>query len=225
MSDITIIGGGIIGLLVAREYTELGATVTVMDKSRVGCEASWAGGGMLFPINPEQQPESVMRLFFESMVLFPGLIQQLHEVTGIDSEWLMSGLLVSQCDNAQSLRAWCHQNQVITSTPPSELLSKVGFRPKDPVWLPEIYQVRNPRLLKALQKLLVLRGVTFTENCSLLGVNIKGQKVDDIETTSGTFPVNHLVLASGAWSGENYQKIFYDKGYQGDRCVKDLHSV
>ena len=43
MSDVTIVGAGIIGLLVAREYTDLGASVTLIDKNLVGREASWAG--------------------------------------------------------------------------------------------------------------------------------------------------------------------------------------
>ena len=213
MSDVTIVGAGIIGLLVAREYIDLGASVTLIDKNLVGREASWAGGGMLFPINPEQQPEAVMRLFFESMTLFPKLIQQLYEVTEIDPQWLKSGLLISQSDDVQLLNTWCQQNGVITSHPPTELLSKLGCLPKEPLWLPEIYQVRNPRLLKALKYFLTLRNVTFMENCTLTGVKVKGQRIDNLETTSGLLPVNHLVLATGAWSGENYQKIFPDKAY------------
>ncbi len=62
---------------------------------------------MLFPINPEQQPEAVMRLFFESMTFFPKLIQQLYEVTEIDPEWLMSGLLIPRSDDVQLLSTWC----------------------------------------------------------------------------------------------------------------------
>ena len=44
--DITIIGGGVIGLLTAREFFNAGATVTVIDKALLGQESSWAGGGI-----------------------------------------------------------------------------------------------------------------------------------------------------------------------------------
>ncbi|MFA5016800.1 MAG: FAD-dependent oxidoreductase, partial [Methylobacter sp.] len=43
--DITIIGGGIIGLLTAREFIKAGATVTIIEKNELGQESSWAGGG------------------------------------------------------------------------------------------------------------------------------------------------------------------------------------
>ncbi|MEO1924830.1 MAG: hypothetical protein ABGY08_02380 [Gammaproteobacteria bacterium] len=48
-----------------------------------------------------------MRLFFESMTFFPKLIQQLYEVTEIDPEWLMSGLLIPRSDDVQLLSTWC----------------------------------------------------------------------------------------------------------------------
>ncbi|HEY9135684.1 MAG TPA: FAD-dependent oxidoreductase, partial [Pseudomonadales bacterium] len=52
MSDIVVIGAGIMGLLTARELVQQGAEVTVLDKGKVGAEASWAGGGIVSPLYP-----------------------------------------------------------------------------------------------------------------------------------------------------------------------------
>jgi glycine/D-amino acid oxidase-like deaminating enzyme len=50
MSDILVIGGGIIGLLTARELVQAGAKVTLVEMGETGREASWAGGHHLPPL-------------------------------------------------------------------------------------------------------------------------------------------------------------------------------
>jgi len=54
-TDILILGGGISGLLTARELCLAGLKVVILDKSQLGRESSWAGGGILLPIYPWRQ--------------------------------------------------------------------------------------------------------------------------------------------------------------------------
>jgi len=42
-TPVYIVGGGIIGLLLARELATAGETVAVLDRGEVGRESSWAG--------------------------------------------------------------------------------------------------------------------------------------------------------------------------------------
>ncbi len=49
---ICIIGGGIIGLLIARELIDSGEKVVIFDRGETGKESSWAGGGILSPLYP-----------------------------------------------------------------------------------------------------------------------------------------------------------------------------
>ena len=49
MSDVIVVGGGVIGLSTAWELASHGATVKVIDQGMIGREASWAGAGMLPP--------------------------------------------------------------------------------------------------------------------------------------------------------------------------------
>jgi glycine oxidase len=46
-SDVTIVGGGIMGLLSAREFSLAGAKVTLIEKGECGKESSWAGGNFI----------------------------------------------------------------------------------------------------------------------------------------------------------------------------------
>jgi glycine oxidase len=48
--DVLVIGGGVIGLSIARELRTKGVKrVMVVDKGSAGGEASWAAAGMLAP--------------------------------------------------------------------------------------------------------------------------------------------------------------------------------
>jgi len=86
--DITIIGGGVIGLLTAREFFNAGATVTVIDKNRLGQESSWAGGGILLPLYPWRQADAITRLAIQSLSLYPVLAAQLIAETHLDPNGL-----------------------------------------------------------------------------------------------------------------------------------------
>ncbi|MEK6676117.1 MAG: FAD-dependent oxidoreductase, partial [Planctomycetota bacterium] len=51
-SDCIIIGGGVIGLAIARRLAVERFSVTVLERGSCGKEASWAGAGILTLCNP-----------------------------------------------------------------------------------------------------------------------------------------------------------------------------
>ncbi|MFQ5658729.1 MAG: FAD-dependent oxidoreductase, partial [Candidatus Methylomirabilales bacterium] len=48
-ADVLIIGGGIIGCSIALELSRAQVRVTLLERDRVGCEASGEAAGMLAP--------------------------------------------------------------------------------------------------------------------------------------------------------------------------------
>ncbi len=57
--DCIVIGGGIIGMTMARELAIRGLSVTLFDKGKLGRESSWAAGGILSSMRPwSEVPES-----------------------------------------------------------------------------------------------------------------------------------------------------------------------
>lgn len=49
--SVLVVGGGVIGLLTALELASA-SEVTLVERSKVGREASWAGGGIVSPSIP-----------------------------------------------------------------------------------------------------------------------------------------------------------------------------
>lgn len=49
MSDVLVIGGGIIGLSIAIALSQKGANVTIVERDLCGIGATWAAAGMLAP--------------------------------------------------------------------------------------------------------------------------------------------------------------------------------
>ena len=208
--DITIIGGGVIGLLTAREFFNAGATVTVIDKNLLGLESSWAGGGILLPLYPWRQADAITRLAIQSHSLYPDLTAQLLNDTHLDPEWNQCGLLITKNPDITAALNWCNTNNVAFQKANAEFFNELDTIPDNPLWLPEIAQVRNPRLIKSLKQDLINKGITLIEHCELTGITLEKDRIISINTTTEQFTVNQLIISAGAWTGQLFQKLFPD---------------
>ncbi len=206
--DITIIGGGIIGLLTAREFIAAGATVAIIEKNELGQESSWAGGGILLPLYPWRQPDAITRLVIQSLKLYPTLASQLTAEALIDPEWTPCGLLIAKNPDIAAAVNWCDANGILYRPAGDDFFNMLNTIPDQPLWLPEIAQARNPRLVKSLKQDLINKGVTLIEHCELTAVTFDKNRIAAIDTTSGQFAVNQLIIAAGAWTGQLFRQFF-----------------
>ncbi len=213
-SDITIIGGGVIGLLTAREFFNAGATVTVIDKNFLGQESSWAGGGILLPLYPWRQADAITRLAIQSLSLYPTLAAQLIAETHKDPEWTPCGLLITKNPDITAAVDWCDTNNIAFQKAGAAFFNDLDTIPDNPLWLPEIAQARNPRLVKSLKQDLINKGVTLIEHCELINITLRQNRVTNINTTTGQIAVNQLIISAGAWTSQLFRKFF--PGIMGD---------
>jgi len=206
-SEITIIGSGAIGLLTAREFIKAGCSVTLIDKSLSGQESSWAGGGILLPLYPWRQPKAISSLVIESNKNYSALSNDLFKATQIDPEWYDCGLLICKNPDNELATAWCDQHQVSYKPADSSILKGLNTEAINPLWLPNIAQARNPRLLKSLKAYLLDAGVTFIENCAVLDATINNDQINSLITDKGNIEVNQLIICTGAWTAELSKKL------------------
>ncbi len=208
ISDITLIGGGVIGLMTAREFSLAGASVTVIEKNLLGQESSWAGGGILLPLYPWRQAGAISRLIIQSLQLYPVLAEQLKTETGLDPEWNPCGILITKNPDIDAATAWCNTNNIISQAAGADFFTRIQTTPEHPLWLPSIAQARNPRLIKSLKQDLVNKGVTVHEHHEVKDVTLEGDRVMSIDTSSGRIAVNQLVITAGAWTGQLFRNLF-----------------
>lgn len=90
--DVVVIGAGIVGASTALALAEHGIKVCVLERGRVGQEASWAGGGLLTPLPPDAPVPEIRELLDESLRLYPSTCRTLRDATGIDPEYWQCGL-------------------------------------------------------------------------------------------------------------------------------------
>ncbi|NYT46691.1 MAG: FAD-dependent oxidoreductase [Candidatus Methanofishera endochildressiae] len=206
--DITFVGGGITSLLSARLFSLAGANVTIIEKHRIGQESSWAGGGILLPLYPWRQADAINKLVIPSIKAYPQLAKTLIESTGIDPEYIVSGLLMTQLADLDKALAWCAQYSISSRSANTEQLKKFPQCNDQSLYLDAIAQVRNPRLLKALKQDLLQRGVNIIENCGIEKVQINNNRITEIASKAETYAVNSVVITAGAWTGQLCKQLF-----------------
>lgn len=203
-SDVVIAGAGVIGLIAAWYLRRRGATVTVLDAGAAGREASWAGGGILWPIYPWRYPASVRALAERGAALYPDLCDTLTEVTGIDPEWRRTGALVLDRDERDAAVAWADEAgwDHALLTPRALAGHAPGVNADEGgVYLPEVAQIRNPRLCRALVAALRADGVRVLEHRRVNEVIREHGRFVGFRTDAGVVAGDEGVIATGAWSG------------------------
>jgi glycine oxidase len=189
MSDIVIIGAGAVGCLTALELRRRGANVTLVDRGILGAESSWAGGGILFPLLPWRYREEVNQLALAGARRYAALSDALYQTTGISPEYRVSGMRVLPDYGDKLAHRWCESHNVKAE------------RDGDALWLPEIAQVRNPRLLQALRRQLEIDGVILHEHVEVGSFTTTGYHVNGLKTAGGKdLHADNYILTAGAWS-------------------------
>jgi glycine oxidase len=210
-TDCVVIGAGLLGMLTALELADAGLGVIVLDKSQPGAEASWAGGGILSPLYPWRYPVAVNLMARESQRLYPDLCEAMTQATGIDPQWTRSGLLITDPGDATTVNRWADAFGMPCSWLDADEARRIepllGISPGRSAWMPEVAQVRNPRLVKALRVRLAQQGVAIRPQCPAQGWKISGQRVDAVLTPRSAAC---YVVAGGSWSGE----LLADTGLQ-----------
>ena len=207
-TDITLIGGGVIGLLTARAFVNAGASVTIIDKALLGQESSWAGGGILLPLYPWRQADAISQLAVHSLSLYPSLTTQLFADTNKDPEWTPCGLLITKNPDINEAIAWCRLHGIRFQPAEDALFNNLVTQTEQPLWLPDIAQARNPRLVKSLKQDLLNKGVILIENCELTNIKQVQNTITHLETSNGEYPVKDVIISAGAWTGQLFQKLF-----------------
>lgn len=206
MPDCIVVGGGIIGLLTARQLHLEGVDVLLLEKGKLGGESSWAGGGIISPLYPWHYEESVNVLAQRSKEKYPKLAQELLEETGIDCELLTSGLF-TVTENKKIIHDWSKKwsvnaRYIDDAKSIHEIESTVGDVVDQGIWMPDVMQVRNPKLVEALKASCKKQAIKFKEEASVDEILIKDGRVNGVRIYNKSIYADKVIVASGAWSAQ-----------------------
>lgn len=209
-AEVAIIGGGVIGLAVARALALRGVRdVLLIERNSLGAESSSAAAGMLAPQAEANRAHEFFYLTCESRDMYPGFAAALLEETGIDIELETTGTLYlafTQHDAEELEKRYEWQKQAGLSI---ESLSGEAARKLEPsicedvrgcLRFPLDTQVENRRLLSALASANERLGVCMETGTAVVSLKIVRGRVAGIETSRGFVAAESVVIAGGAWS-------------------------
>lgn len=192
------------GLMLTRHLLQAGCSVTVLEAGQCGREASWAGGGIVSPLYPWRYAPAVTALSEQAQQLFPTLCDALQEETGIDPEYTRTGLLLLEPPDSDAALQWARQYGVpmetVTGAAVAALEPQCAAGFSQALWMPQVANVRNPRLLQAL-----LASVQRFPRCSVrefepvTGIRTHGSVAEAV-THRRCYRATQLIVCAGAWS-------------------------
>jgi len=197
---VAVIGGGIVGCITSFFLIKKGYEVTLIDQSAIGQEASWAGAGILSPLLPWNYQDSVNNLCFGSADFYHSLSETLKQDTGIDPEWIESGMLVYDEYDKDLGMNWCQKNNIE--------IKQIQIEKKTCLLLPHVAQIRNPRLLKALKIYLIKNNVVMIEHKKVNPISDSNNFIHHLQVENNiNLEADFYVVASGAWSSNVLNEI------------------
>ena len=214
---VLILGGGLIGLALAHELARQGLAATVLSRRRSEA-AGFVAAGMLAP-HAEGLDGRLLELGQRSLERIPAWVARIESDSGLACGLRICGIVVPFASAAE--------RDAYPTAAHGERLDRSGLEREitgiGPLWqagllFPQDGQIDNRRrLMRALERACVHRGVRFEEGCEVLGLvtEPQGQQTGEapgeqlaavrLRRADGqelTLPCREAVLCGGAWSSQ-----------------------
>jgi glycine oxidase len=208
-TEVVIVGGGVIGSGIAYALAKRGVPVTLVERGRIGGEASWASAGVIsLPTRPWWRPERV-ELGRLSLEQYPALVEELEEQTGIGIEYRRPGewsIAVDE-EHAAKERAVAAWQRGLGYEPeefaPAEARRREPALPEALIaaWFhPDVGSLSVHRLSQALAAAARRLGATVLEETPVGGLVRAGDRITGVRLNDRDIPAATTVLATGAWT-------------------------
>src|SRR3989304_1681616 len=210
-ANVIIVGAGVGGCSVAYHWARMGVKgILVLDRGQIGGEASGAAAGMLAPQCEAGGPGPFLDFCLAARRYYERLAPELKERTRIDIEYLDWGilhLLDEKGDEAAEGRyRWQRElGLTVERLTPEEVFKLEPGLTKEvggALFFPDDHHVNNAELIRALAQAARSLGVRTVEGCPVTGFLYEGDKVAGIRTPDEIYTAGHIILCTGAWSGQ-----------------------
>src|SRR5262247_740781 len=211
-TDAVVIGAGVIGCAIAWRLGQAGMRVVVLERGRVGGEASHAAAGMLAPLVEAEREDEFFNLTAASLAIYADFARELKASSGVDAEYRDEGTLylaLTDEDEDELDRRWrrLHESGLnvkrLNAGCALKLEPLLNHALRFALKFPGDHQVDNRRLMTALHGAARNAGVEFlthTEARELLTEKIAGRRrIGGVATARGEIRADTVVIAAGSW--------------------------
>jgi len=208
-ADAAVVGGGVVGLAVARALALRGLTAAVVEGAVPGAGASGAAGGMLAPQAEADRRDELFDLLCASRAMYPSFAEALADESGVDVELDRTGTLYAaftEGDEEEAGRRFAWQSRAGLSVErlgAGEALAlepSLSPRVRGALLFPADWQVENRQLVRALAASCLRLGVRLHTQTEALAVRAEAGRAAGVETSRGLLSAGSVVLAAGAWA-------------------------
>jgi len=208
--EVLIVGGGVIGLSIARALHKKGAgKITILERGAVGQEASCAAAGMLAPQAEADEADDFFYLCDESNRLYTQFAAELYAETGIDVELDRSGTLYlafTGADAEEIRRRFAWQTKAklnveyLKANEVRKIEPFVSSDVREALFFPNDWQIENRKLLAALRQYADRNQIEIVENAEVKSLLLQGETATGAEIVNRKFFASKVVFATGAWT-------------------------
>ena len=223
--DIIIIGGGIIGLSIACEMVEKGKKVIILEKNKIGMEASWAAAGTLEPIwDAEGDGDDLLKIKIKSEAMWRDFAQKIQEQTNIDVEYNSSGgiLIAMNSEEMSQLEKTYEvatkygiESKILSREEIISMESNMNTQVFGGIFLASECYVNPRKVTEALCKYFQNLGGEIRENNKVTDLlEDNNGNIVGVSVSREKFFADQVVNCAGPWSSEMTEiKVKPIKGY------------
>ncbi len=208
MSDVLVIGGGIIGCGIAQALTTRGAAVTLVDPRPVGDGASRASAGMLAPFSEGRHDPALQALGASSLARYDGVMRALAD-EGWHVPYTRTGSIDVALDADAATTLCVVAAELGREGISCEPLGRASLRALEPavsplavaaLKIPAHGAVDVPAMVSALWRSAASRGARLIQ-ARASGISRTASAVR-VDTGDGMLEASRVVLAAGCWAGQ-----------------------
>jgi glycine oxidase len=207
MTDVAVVGGGVIGLSVAWRLAAAGVSVAVYDETP-GNGASWAAAGMLAPLSEARfGEEDLLHLNRVAAERYDAFVCDIEAATGMTVGYRTEGTMMVGLTRDDVVRLDEHCDYLRANGITAATLSSRECRALEPglapaicggLHLPDDHQIDNRRLLAALREACAQANVRFVHT-GVEEINTDDNRVISLTLADGVvLDASRVVLATGA---------------------------
>jgi len=237
--DVVVVGGGVIGLAVARELSQFNLSIALFERHNdVGMDQTTHSCAMIHPAIQAEYGTLRWEMNYKGNAMWGETARQL------DVDFKRIGtLIVAENPEEEALLPYARDTAIKHNDPEPKLLDREGLDRVEPglaanvrkgvlVWNTGIISVFE--LLIAYAENALSNGVSIFLDTSVIGVRTEDSSIKAVDTTRGTVRTKILINAAGLYAdriaeyaGDRFftihprkgETIIFDKSYQPVRTV------